>query len=181
MEFKRYAGEDGRRIEETVREIVSADAVERIQEVREEVVPMKLTKKVTTKVVSVPVEEKTEVFAEDGSVYTSVKSVANEALSLEEQVAKAKEVSMGDVLSAFKDLHKEIANLKKGVARVDAPVEAPKVDQAVVVEPVVVADRLVVPDKTVVDGDRPVWEKVLAGIGWGVAALLSAYLIYRFI
>lgn len=203
MGFKRYTGEDGRRIEETVREVVSADAVERVQEVHEEVIPMKLTKKITTKMVSVPVEERTEVFSPDGTVQTSVKSVANEALSLEDRSVAKQEVGMGDVLAAFKGLHNEIAHLKADLHARNVEVEtepepdmpviivdrkpAPKVDEDVKVEPVIVVDKPAIPappvvvDKTVVEVGQPLAEKILAGGAWGVVAVLAAYLVYQWL
>jgi len=74
---------DGRRIQEKIiRTELEDGSSEEVVELFEEVVPMKVTKRVTTKMVSVPVEQKTECIDDDGNVTTSVKTADSDAMNL---------------------------------------------------------------------------------------------------
>jgi len=88
MEFKSYVdegdkafrrvAEDGRRIEEKTMSTELPDgSVQEVHEVHEEVIPMRLTKRVSIKKSFVPVEEKVETVAADGTINTNIKSLAS--------------------------------------------------------------------------------------------------------
>lgn len=114
MEVKRYTTSDGRRIEDIVtRNELPDGQVEQVVETREELVPMKVTRKVTQKMASVPVEERVELFGDDGSVQTTVKNLSPSALSF-----TAGEVNLRDVVD-------RLDNLTTALTR---PVVAPKTD-----------------------------------------------------
>jgi len=75
--------EHGRRIKEKVVRTKNDDGTgECIHELYEEVVPMRLKQRVSRKKMTIPVEERVEEFAEDGTVQTHTKSLAPETLDL---------------------------------------------------------------------------------------------------
>lgn len=98
--------EDGRRIEEyiTVNRLDDG-SVEHVHEVREEVIPMRVAKRVRRLMAEVPVEETIECHSLDGSVSTNVKSLDRSLLDLGRQPT-----TLEAVAASLRDLQQQLAN-----------------------------------------------------------------------
>lgn len=175
MSIKFSTTPDGRRAEERTSQIVLDDgSVQNVIEHYEEQVPMKVTKKVTQKMISVPVEEKVETYDDDGSVNTVIKSLTDQDLSLE----KPKPVSLEDVLDQVKELQDKLN--KKEESKAESVLEnAPKVsfmdglfskinnkaENAVVLE----------------DKKENVMVTALTYVGWAIVAYLAASVVFHLV
>jgi hypothetical protein len=77
---------DGRRVQENVQTVILDDGTEeQTYEILEEVVPMRVAKRVQRKLVKVPVEERVECVAEDGGVTTHVRAIDPSLLELDRE------------------------------------------------------------------------------------------------
>jgi len=71
--------------ERVVKDVLDDGSKQCMHETYEEVVPMRLSKRVIRKVADVPIEEKVEVFGEDGSIDTTVRTLSPDQLDLDHQ------------------------------------------------------------------------------------------------
>lgn len=175
---------DGLRFAEKTSESVDSAGVERVHEVHQEVVPMKLTKKVTTKMVQVPVEERIETFGDDGSVDTVVKSVDKSAFALRDHSVEPK---LEDVLDRVEKLTGEVMRLNAAQVK-DAPLpvivsrEVPEtmIDNTIVFDPGLTTKDTPPAHKVVIEEQVPVTEKVVAAVMWGAVGVLGAIFLYNY-
>lgn len=205
MSVKRFTMSDGRRAEEYFAETTLADgSVEQVTETREEAIPMKVSKKVTKKMATVPVEEKIEVFEDDGGVRTTVKIIADETLKLREMKEAKDKVDLSDVLKKLDDLTKVVKSQPSVPQYVSPPVatvspanvasnlqakfEATKFDNtkydtskfntSKFDNTDFDASDITLPVQQVIEEDRPNTEKLMTLLMWGAVAAVSALLYW---
>lgn len=166
MDVKKFTVDGGIRAEERVsRTDLSEDSYEQVVEQRREVVPMRTAKKVTQKFKSLPVEEKIEVFEEDGSVKTTLKTLSDESLGLQE-----KTVSLNDVLD-------KLSFLEQQVVPVHHALGVSKVSQEVRNQLAAVEDLTFEETELEEDGKT----KMLTTACWILVALIVAFIAYALI
>lgn len=79
--------DDGRRVKENVKiEKLEDGTTNEVHEILEEVVPLRVAKRISRKMMSVPVEETVECIGEDGDVTTSKRSLDTSLLNLDGKV-----------------------------------------------------------------------------------------------
>lgn len=163
MDVKKFTIDGGIRAEERVsRTELSEDSYEQVVEQREEVVPMRTAKKVTQKFKSLPIEEKIEVFEEDGSVQTTIKTISDESLGLQEKV-----VSLNDVLNKLSFLEQQVAPARLGVSNIAQNVQAQ-----------FAAEDLTFEEAELEEDDKT---KMLTTACWVLVALIVAFIAYALI
>jgi hypothetical protein len=85
---------DGRRVQENIQTTTLEDgSEEHTHEILEEVVPMRVAKRVQRKIQPIPVEERIECIAEDGSVTTEVHAIDKNLLDLHREPLTLEQVA----------------------------------------------------------------------------------------
>jgi len=85
---------DGRRVQENVQTVTLEDgSEEHTHEILEEVVPMRIAKRVHRRIQPVPIEERVECIAEDGSVTTEVHAIDPSLLDLRREPVTLEQVA----------------------------------------------------------------------------------------
>ena len=172
MDVKRFTLNDGRRAEERVSETeLTNGEVEQVVEVREEAIPMKVTKKVTKRMVTVPVSEKVEVFEDDGSVATTVRSVNDAALDLRDREGS---VTLSDLADKVDTLARSLTQPVVAAP----PVSASNIATQLRAKFAKIDTSLSANDELVIEEERPATETTTNYVFWGVVAFLGAGLYY---